>query len=162
MRTTTLILAILCVGSMTGVMGLYANTLMPGLRTTDDRTFVGAFQAIDTRIINPVFLATFFGGLVFTGLSLLFHLGDGFDEVVPWLVGATVLYVVVVALTVAINVPLNDAIKGAGHPDEIDVRSVRADFNEERWVRSNLVRAALTLATFVLLVGALVEHVQAS
>ena len=158
LRTTSLILALLCAGAMTGVMGLYANTLMPGLRRTDDRTFVGAFQAIDTRIINPLFLATFFGGLIFSGLSLVFHLGDGYGDAVPWLAVATIVYFVVVVLTVVINVPLNDAIKAAGPPDEIDVARVRADFNEARWVRSNLVRAVLTLVAFLALLLALVEH----
>jgi len=36
---------------------------MPGLGRTDDRTFVGAFKSIDTAIINPWFLPTFFGAL---------------------------------------------------------------------------------------------------
>lgn len=158
LRTIVLIAAVMCVGAMTGVMGLYANTLMPGLGRTDDRTFVGAFQAIDTTIINPLFLGTFFGGLIFTVLSAVLHLGDDFSSVVPWLVAAAILYLAVVVLTVAVNVPLNDAIKAAGVPDDVDVGQVRSDFNEARWVRSNLVRAVLTLATFLCLAWALVEH----
>jgi uncharacterized membrane protein len=54
-------------GLVAGVFGLYAHTIMPGLGRTDDRTFVGAFQAIDRAIINPWFLGGGFGGaLVFT------------------------------------------------------------------------------------------------
>ena len=158
LRTASLIAAVVCVGAMTGVMGLYANTLMPGLGRTDDRTFVGAFQAIDTAIINPLFLGTFFGGLGFTVLSAVLHLGGDFNAVLPWLVAAAVAYFAVIVLTVAINVPLNDAIKAAGSPDEIDVGQARADFDEARWIRSNLIRAGLTLATFLLLTWALVEH----
>jgi uncharacterized membrane protein len=41
---------------------LYADTIMPGLRKTDDRTFVAAFQHIDRAIINPWFMITAFGG----------------------------------------------------------------------------------------------------
>ncbi len=158
LRTASLVAAVICVGAMTGVMGLYANTLMPGLRRTDDRTFVGAFQAIDTAIINPLFLGTFFGGLALTVLSLILHLGGEFGSVVPWLWAGAILYFGVVALTVAVNVPLNDAIKAAGSPDEIDVGRVRVDFNEARWVRSTLARAALTLAAFICMTLALVEH----
>ena len=157
-RLLTLILAALAVGIMTGVMGLYANTIMPGLRRTDDRTFVGAFQAIDTAIINPLFLATFFGGLIFTGLAAVLHLAEEARDAVPWIATAFVLYLVVVIATVTVNVPLNDGIKAAGDPDQIDdLAAVRSDFHEVRWVRSNLVRTVLTLAAFACLLWALVE-----
>ncbi|MGI9586449.1 MAG: DUF1772 domain-containing protein [Acidimicrobiia bacterium] len=156
-RLAVLILAALTVGAMTGVMGLYANTIMPGLRRTDDRTFVGAFQAIDMAIINPLFLMTFFGGLVFTGLAVVLHLGEDVRSILPWTVAAFVLYLVVIIATVTINVPLNDRIKAAGHPDDIDVTETRQTFNEVRWVRSNLVRTALTFTAFACLLWALVE-----
>jgi uncharacterized membrane protein len=51
-------MAVMTVGMFAGVFGLYSNAIMPGLRRTDDRTFVGAFQAIDTAVINPLFLST--------------------------------------------------------------------------------------------------------
>lgn len=161
-RLASLFLAALCVGIMTGVMGLYANTIMPGLRRTDDRTFVGAFQAIDTAIINPLFLATFLGGLVFTGLAGILHLAEEFTSVLPWIAVAFVLYLVVVVATVTINVPLNDGIKAAGGPDRIDATEVRKAFNERRWVRSNLVRTILTLAAFGCLLWALSEYGRAT
>ncbi len=162
MRTAMLILSVLTVGAVAGVMGLYVNTLMPGLRRTDDRTFVGAFQAIDTAIINPLFLATFFGGLVFTVLAALLHLGDEFGDVLPWLVVAAVLYFGVVVITAAVNVPRNDAIKAAGDPDRIDVAATRADFGEVIWVRWTLVRTALTWVAFVCLIWAAILAGQAS
>jgi uncharacterized membrane protein len=90
-RTAVLILATLTVGAMAGVMGLYANTIMPGLRRTDDRTFVGAFQAIDTAIINPLFPLTFFGGAVFTGIAAALTLGEDHRSVLAWIVVALVL-----------------------------------------------------------------------
>lgn len=37
---------------------------MPGLGSTDDRTFVGAFRAIDRAILNPLFMLVFLGALV--------------------------------------------------------------------------------------------------
>lgn len=64
------------VGAFAGIFGLYSNTIMPGLGRTDDRTFVSAFQAIDTAITNPLFLSTFSGGLVFTGAAAALHLGQ--------------------------------------------------------------------------------------
>ena len=102
-RTAALIIATLTVGLFAGVFAIYANAIMPGLRRTDDRTFVGAFQAIDTAIINPLFLMTFLGGLVFTGIAAALHLGEDFRAVLPWIVVALVLYLAVVVITVAVT-----------------------------------------------------------
>lgn len=157
LRTVALIAATVVVGLMGGVFFLYSNTIMPGLGKTDDRTFVGAFQAIDTRIINPAFMLLFFGGLVLSGAAVFLHLGDQFRSGLPWLVAALGLYVVVFVLTIAINVPLNDYIKAAGDPDEIDVARVRETFNEKRWASSNHMRTLLTLIAFGCLCWALLE-----
>ncbi len=156
-RTTALMIATLMVGLFAGVFAIYANAIMPGLRRTDDRTFVGAFQSIDTAIINPLFLMTFLGGLVFTGIAAALHLGEDVRSVLPWIVVALVLYLVGFVITVRVNVPLNDGIKGAGAPDRIaDLARVREQFNEAKWVRWNLVRAVTTAAAFGCLAWALV------
>ncbi len=156
-QSAALIIATLAVGLFAGVFAIYANAIMPGLGRTDDRTFVGAFQSIDTVIINPLFLMTFFGGLVFTGIAAALHLGEDDRSVLPWIVVAFVLYLAVVVITVRVNVPLNDGIKAAGAPDRVaDLARVREQFNEARWVRWNLVRAIATTAAFGCLAWALV------
>jgi len=145
-------------GLMAGVFGIYSNAIMPGLGTTDDRTFVGSFQSIDRAILNPVFLGTFFGALVTSGIAAGLHLGEGERSVLPWILAALVLYLCVVVITVAVNVPLNDGIKAAGQPDAIgDLRAVRARFDEARWVRWNAVRTVMSVGAFGSLLWALVE-----
>ena len=116
LRTATLVLATLTVGLTAGVLAIYANAIMPGLRRTDDRTFVGAFQSIDKAIINPVFLMTFLGGLVFTGLAAVLHLPKDVRSVLRWIVAAFVLYLTTVAITVRVNVPLNDGSRRPERP----------------------------------------------
>jgi uncharacterized membrane protein len=156
-RNATLILALVTVGTFAGVFGLYSNAIMPGLRHTSDRTFVEAFQAIDTAVINPLFLSTFFGGLVFTGLAIAFSLEKEFRTALPWLIAAFVLYLIVVVVTVAVNVPLNDGIKAAGDPNRIsDLAAVREEFKEMRWLWSNHLRTVITLAAFGCLTWSLV------
>jgi uncharacterized membrane protein len=153
----SLIAATMAIGLMAGVFGLYAHAIMPGLRRTDDRTFVGAFQAIDTAIINPWFLPVFFGALVLTALAAALHLGEG--SVLPWTVAAFVLYLVTFVITIRVNVPLNNAIKAAGNPDEItDLAGVRERFDEDRWSRLNVVRAVTTTIALGCLAWALVEY----
>jgi len=157
-RALSLIAATMSMGLMAGVFGLYAHTVMPGLGRTDDRTFVGAFQAIDRAIINPWFLAGgFVGALVFTALAAVLHLPADRRSVLPWIAVALVLYLAVFVITVGVNVPLNDAIKSAGDPDRIaDLAAVRERFDEARWVRWNNVRTVASTAAFGCLAWALV------
>ncbi len=158
LQAVTLLAAALATGLMAGVFWLYGHTIMPGLGRTDDRTFVGAFQAIDRAIINPVFMAAFFGAPVLTALAGALQLGDDGGSVLPWIVAALILYLVLVAITLTVNVPKNDEIKAAGDPDSIDVAAVRRGFDEPRWIRVNRVRVLLNLVAFGCLLWALVEY----
>jgi uncharacterized membrane protein len=153
-RTATLIAATLAMGFVSGAFVLYAHTIMPGLRKTDDRTFVAAFQATDRAIINPWFMITAFGGALV--LTLATAIANRSTPALPWIAVAFGLYLVAVIITIAVNVPLNDAIKAAGDPARIDVAQVRARFNEARWAAANLVRVLTSVPAFGLLAWALV------
>ena len=139
LRTITLLGATITTGLATGAFALYAHTVMPGLRRTDDRTFVGAFQALDRAIINPWFMAGgFVGALVFTAGAAV---ANRHQPAMGWIVAALVLYLIACVVTVAVNVPLNDALKAAGNPDRlVDLAGVRHQFHEARWAAWNLVR----------------------
>ncbi|QGN35681.1 DUF1772 domain-containing protein [Microlunatus sp. Gsoil 973] len=140
-------------GVVTGVLALYAHTIMPALRTTDDRTFVGAYQALDRAVYNPWFMGSFFGALILTGVSAATHLTAG--PAFPLVAAAFLLYLGVVLITMIIHVPLNNAISAAGDPDRIpDLSQVRRNFHEARWVAWHLVRTILGVCAFVLLVVA--------
>jgi uncharacterized membrane protein len=157
-RAVALIAATMSMGLMAGAFGLYTHTIMPGLGRTDDRTFVGAFQAIDRAIINPWFLAGgFVGSLAFTALAAVLHLPAAWRSVLLWIVVALVLYLAVFVVTIGVNVPLNDALKAAGDPDRIaDLAAARERFDEARWVRWNNVRTAASTVAFGCLAWALV------
>ena len=159
LRAAALLAATLTMGIGTGVFQLYAFAIMPGLGRTDDRTFVGAFQQIDRAIVGPWLFVFFFGALVFTGLAAGLHFGVDERSVLPWIAGAFVLHLAIFAITIGINVPLNDEIKAAGDPDQIaDLAAVREQFNEARWVGWNIFRAAASMVAFGCLLWALVLH----
>jgi uncharacterized membrane protein len=149
-----LVAAAISMGLMAGVFCIYANAIMPGLRRTDDRTFVGAFQSIDRAIINPPFLLTFFGALVLTGLAAVLQLDDG-GAVLAWTVAAFLLYLAVVAITLRIHLPRNDEIKATTDPD---LAAVRRRFDEPTWARWNTVRALASTAALGCLAWALAEY----
>lgn len=154
LRVASLLAATITTGLVAGVFGIYGNAIMPGLAKTDDKTFVGAFQAMDRAIINPVFLGIgFLGALVFTAIAGLAQLKE---KALPWIAVAFVLYLVTVIITMAVNVPMNDALKAAGDPNTIDVAAARAAFDESRWRAFNLVRVLLSTTAFGLLAYALV------
>jgi uncharacterized membrane protein len=93
---------------------------------------------------------------VFSVVAAIAHLGR---DPLPWIAAALVLYLVAFAVTIAVNVPLNDAIKAAGDPDRIaDLAAVRQRFNVGRWTSWNLVRVATSTVAFGLLAWALVLY----
>jgi uncharacterized membrane protein len=161
LRALSLLGATLTMGLVTGVFALYAHTIMPALKKTDDRTFVAAFQSLDRAIINPWFMAGgFLGALLLTILAALASLGE---DALPWIVAALVLYAIAFVITIAVNVPLNDALKAAGDPDRIgDLAGVRARFDEARWAAWNLVRVVTSLGAFGCLAWALVVYGRAT
>jgi uncharacterized membrane protein len=159
LSSAALAAAVLAMGLMAGVFWIFSNTIMPGLRHTDDRSFVGAFQSIDRAIINPWFMAAFFGTLILTGLAAVLHLGGDKRSLLPWIGTAFVLYLIAVVITLAVNVPLNDTIKAAGDPARIgDLAAVRHHFNEARWSAWNLVRTVTSTAAFGCLIAAAMMH----
>lgn len=157
LRTLVLLAATLSVGLGAGVYTLYAHTIMPGLAVTDDRTFIGAFQAMDRAILNPWFLGfSFVGSLLLGGLAALLSLGR---PELPWIAAAVALHVVLMVVTMAVNVPLNDALKAAGPPAEMaDPAAVRAAFDAARWEAWNWLRVGLSVVSFALLAWSLVVH----
>jgi uncharacterized membrane protein len=156
-RTVTLLGATMTMGLSAGAFALYAHTIMPGLHATDDRTFVAAFQQLDRAIINPWFMASaFLGPAVLVALATATNLGR---PALPWVGAALALYLVAVVVTLAVNVPLNDALKAAGDPDRIrDLAAVRERFHEARWAAWNLLRVVTATTAFGLLAWALVVH----
>jgi uncharacterized membrane protein len=160
-RTITLVAATISMGLIAGVFDFYAHTVMPGLGRSDDRTFVGGFQALDRAIVNPWFIGgCFLGALVLTAIATLTNRGEA---AFPWAAAALAAYAIAMVITVAVHLPLNDALKAAGHPDQIaDLALVRTRFDESRWVLWNLVRVLTATGAFACLTWALVLHGRAT
>jgi uncharacterized membrane protein len=156
-RAASLVGATITMGLVSGAFALFAHSIMPGFKNTDDHTFVAAFQAIDRAIINPWFmLSAFVGALLFTIAAMLANLGT---SALPWIAAALGLYVIAFAVTIAVNVPLNNAMKAAGDPDHIEnLAVVRARFHEARWAAWNLLRVLTSVAAFGCLAWALVLY----
>ncbi|CAM3618469.1 anthrone oxygenase family protein [Nocardioides zeicaulis] len=148
---TLTVAAVVVAGLQAGTYFTWATGVMPGLARTDDRTFVATMQQVNVAIVNPVFIATFLAAPVLAGAVA----AVGGAPARTWAIAATALAVGTVLITVAGNVPLNDALAAAGAVDRIqDLAAVRSDF-ESRWVVLNACRA-LTSAGALACLGAAV------
>ena len=95
---------------------------------------------------------------MFSVVAAILHAGADRRSVLPWIVAGAVLYLVVLVVTFAVNVPLNDRLDAAGDPGRIgDLRAVREQF-EATWVRWNGVRTLACTLAFGCLTWALVLH----
>jgi uncharacterized membrane protein len=161
-QIVTLLPATLTMGLIAGVFGDWAHTIMPGLHDTDDRTFVRANQALDGAIMRPLFMLTFTGALVLTGIAAVL-LRDGDHGALGWVVAAFGLYLAAFVITMAVHQPLNQVIRDAGDPDGItDLAALRDRFHETRWAAWHIVRTIATTAAFACLAWALVLHGRAT
>ena len=153
MAEVLLVAATMTMGLATGAFVIYAHTVMPALGGLDDDTFVRSFRALDVAIINPWFMGGgFLGAPVLTALAAVAWWDE---DPFWWIVGALAAYAVTFVVTMAVNVPRNDALKAAG--ETADPTAVRTAFDEQRWVRWNLLRVLTCLVALALLCVALVE-----
>jgi uncharacterized membrane protein len=163
-QVATMLPATLTMGITAGFFYAWHVSVMPGLARLDDRTFVGAFQALDRAIMtSPLFMLAFMGALAFTGLAAVLYLRDDNRVPLPWVAVAFGLYLATVVITMAIHEPLNVALRAAGDPDRIaNLAAVRDALHETRWVAWHIVRTIATTAAFGCLAWALVLHGRAT
>jgi uncharacterized membrane protein len=162
-QAVMLLPAILMMGLTAGVFGDWAHTIMPGLGTTDDRTFVDAFQALTRAIYNPLFMLALMGALAFTGVAAILYLRADNRSPLPWVAVAFGLHLGAFIITMAVHLPLNDVLTAAGDPDGItNLAAVREAFDETRWAGWHTIRTIATTAAFGCLAWALVLHGRAT
>jgi uncharacterized membrane protein len=147
--------ALVAMALVTGLIYTFSVAVMPNLAGADDRTFVATMQRFNE---NPVFQFTFTGALVLIVLAAVLQRRHGPGVAVRWTDAALVLFGIVFAVTLGINIPLNDEIDRAGDPDRIaDLADVRNQF-EGPWVAANIVRTLFSTAAVAALARALLLH----
>ena len=152
MNETVTVIAVVLSGLFAGLFATFSYAVMLGLRRTDDATFVRAMREINVAILNPA-LGLVFGGSVLASIAAAVL---GFDDEAArwWLVAGVVPVVAAGAVTMGVNVPMNDRLLAGVDADE-PPSSVREAF-EAPWVRWNHVRTVLSTAGFVALLVALI------
>jgi uncharacterized membrane protein len=139
------LVAALLLGLSAGLFFAFSVAVMPGLKRTDDATFVATMTAINRAILNFPFGLVLVGALIAPVVAAILAFITGASS--PWLlIAAAVVFLLgVVVVTGGVNVPLNEALDRDGD---------RAAF-ERRWVRFTTVRTLSAIVAFALALLAL-------
>ncbi|MDT9690239.1 DUF1772 domain-containing protein [Streptomyces sp. P9(2023)] len=152
MATTLLALAIASTGLYAGFMLIFLTGIMPALARLDDGAFVDAMRRINEYVPKAVFLVVFLGVVAFPVAAFFVPVDDRSDTQ-KWLILAGLVCAVLNHLvTVAGNIPLNNALAASERTGE-PASAVRAAF-EKRWNGFHVIRTVLITAAFGLLIAA--------
>jgi uncharacterized membrane protein len=148
--------AVIAMGLIAGLYFFSSIAVMPALTAADDRTLVDAMQQMIDKIENPAFFLTFFGAPALAAVALVQARRSGQAGIAGWIVAGLALYTVMVVITFAVHIPLNEDLKQAGDPARIEnLAAVRDDFVTP-WVAWDIVRTLAATAAFGCLAWALV------
>ncbi|WP_040577196.1 anthrone oxygenase family protein [Methylopila sp. M107] len=141
---TLAFLAALCAGLMGGFFYAFSGLVMPALGRRPAAEAIGAMQAINVVVLNPLFFVLFFGPAAL-GLALAvsapFALPPG--EALIALAASVIYAIGSIGVTIARNVPLNDTL-AAITPEGSASAAVWRDYLRD-WTFWNHVRAIACL-----------------
>jgi uncharacterized membrane protein len=155
-RALTLACATLTTGLVAGVYYAYTVSVNLGLAAQPDASYVATMQAINERIENPLFFASFFGAALFSLAALAAHYSRRPRSGRFWLIAlACVLYIGgSFLLTAFVNVPMNEELaRVASDASAGELARARAAY-EGPWDFWNGVRTVFSFLAFLVLIGA--------
>jgi uncharacterized membrane protein len=113
-------------------------------------------QQMIVKIENPAFFLVFLGAPVLAAAALAQARRAHEPGIARWIVAGLALYAVMVVITFAVHLPLNEDLERAGDPARIEnLAAVRDDFVTP-WVAWDIVRTLVSTAAFAALAWALV------
>jgi uncharacterized membrane protein len=147
--------ATLTTGLVAGVFYAYSVSVDLGLAAQPDANYVATMQAINERIQNPLFFASFFGAGLFSLAALAVHLPGPRSGRLRLISVACLLYIGGgFLLTAFVNVPMNDQLAAVDPDAPARVLSRARDAYEGPWDFWNGVRTVFSTLSFVALIWA--------
>ena len=153
-RLTLLVIDLFLTAAIAGFFYAYTSTVMRGLDEADPAVAIAAMQAINANVRNAVFAPSFFGPLI---VGLFVVLVYGLDIRLPaWLARAGFLVYAAGGFiaTLAINVPMNEALALASVPPDAAAAQKRWSDYSGPWMFWNTMRTVLSFVSFGLLLAA--------
>ena len=153
-RVLSLAGATLTTGLVAGVFYAYAVSVNLGLRVQPDASYIATMQAINARIQNPAFFASFFGAALLLLAALAVHFPRPRSGRFRLVALACALYIVGgFLLTAFVNVPMNEELaRVAEGASSGELAGARAAY-EGPWDFWNAVRTFFSSLAFLALIG---------
>jgi uncharacterized membrane protein len=130
---------------MTGLFFTFSVFMMRALASLPPAQGIAAMQAVNVKIITPLFLLTFLGTALASAVISVAMLATWPGPSAPYLIAGSALYLLgVILVTMAVNVPKNNAL------DRLVPADAKAASAWHEYVRSwtawNHVRSVASLA----------------
>jgi uncharacterized membrane protein len=158
LRAPLMLIAALGCGLVAGVFFAFSTFVMPALARLQPPQAIAAMQSINITAINPLFMLALFGtafACLFLMVSILFKWQQ---PSAFYLLSGSLLYLVgTIAVTIAFNVPLNDAL-AIVKPGSSEGATLWAKYLTN-WTFWNHVRTIAALAAAALFTISLYDRV---
>ncbi|MDJ0899767.1 MAG: DUF1772 domain-containing protein [Xenococcus sp. MO_188.B8] len=124
-----------------GIFYAFSTFVMKALAEQPPAQGIATMQSINITVINPWFMAAFFGPAV-GGIILTIALLGQWDQpgAIYWLVGSLLYLIGTIGVTIVGNIPLNDAL-AVVRPDSAEGATLWARYLTD-WTFWNHVRTA--------------------
>jgi uncharacterized membrane protein len=145
-------LAALGAGLTAGLLFAFSAFVMDALARLPPEQGIAAMKSINVAVLNPLFFTVFFGTAVLCvvlAVAAFFRWGEA-DAI--YLVAGSLLYLVgTIGVTIALNVPLNDALAAVA-PNSAEGAGLwmRYIVNWTAWNHVRTVAALTALASFII------------
>lgn len=136
-------------GLTAGVMLAFSVSVMPALSTRPAPDAIAAMQQMNVAIVSPIFLTVFLGGAAAALTAATSAVISGNESRTLIVVGAALFVIGCVAITLGVNVPLNDSLAVAD-PSSTSGADLWTSYLAT-WTRWNHVRTAAATTACVLL-----------
>ena len=142
-------------GLVAGIFFAFSTFVMKALGKLPAAHGIEAMQSINIVVINPMFMAAFFGTAVLCIAGIVMSLQAG-GAALPYMVAGALLYLLgTILVTMAFNVPRNNAL-AAMSPPTPDAAALWRDY-VVTWTAWNTVRTIAALAASALFIVGLVK-----
>ncbi|MGC1495360.1 MAG: anthrone oxygenase family protein [Sulfitobacter sp.] len=139
------LISLLLTGALFGFFYAWVCSTMWGLDGADPRVAVAAMQAMNASVRNAVFAPAFFGTPVILLITTITLFATSNRATAMWFGAATLVVALLgVALTMAVNVPMNEALAALPVPEDIDAARVIWQDYSPAWQFWNQMRTIAT------------------
>ncbi len=148
--TAMSIASILFSGAIFGFFYAWVCSTMWGLDAADPRIAIAAMQAMNASVRNIVFAPAFFLTPAVAALTGVVAVSRRRRQAAGWFFAAAAIYLLLgLILTMAVNVPMNEALAREAVPDDIEAARRVWDAYSQPWQVWNTIRAVASGVSLV-------------